>query len=295
MKTTLKLFSLFFMLFAFVACSDDDDAPTEFAITAISPESGTVGTEITITGTGFPSDASEINLTFGGVAATIGSLSSTRIVTTVPAGATSGQVNIVANGVTQTTPSSFTVLAELVSGTTENLHAPQTGGFGQGEIGGPFTKFSFETGAVTDSETDWDIAFRGLRIAVNGGVATGSNDEPERNGNGGASVEIGTFTDITTAEGLTFAQDADGTFAIPAGSDVGWYNYNGQTRVVTPIPGRVLVIRTHDGKYAKIEILSYYKDAPTEITPQIANEDFRYYTFTYVYNPNEGGTSLANE
>jgi len=280
------------MLFAFVACNDDDDnSSTVFAVTAITPESGTVGTEITITGTDFPADASAINLTFGGVPASISSLSSTQIVTSVPTGATSGEVSIVANGFTKTAPSSFTVLADLVTGTLENLEAPQTGGQGQ-PVGGPFAKFSFETGAVTDSETDWDIAFRGTTIAINGGVVTGTADEPARNGNGGASIETGTFTDITSASGLNYAVDADGAFAIPTGSDNGWYNYNPATFTITPIPGRVLVIRTHDGKYAKVEILSYYKDAPAQPNP--LTDASRVYTFNYVYNPNEGETSLAN-
>ncbi|UJH66454.1 IPT/TIG domain-containing protein [Allomuricauda sp. SCSIO 65647] len=292
MKTLLKLSSLLILFIAFVGCNDDDnDGPTEFTVTAISPESGTVGTEITITGTDFPTDAADINLTFDGVAAAISSLTATRIVTTVPAGATSGQVSIAANGFTKTAPTSFTVLDELVSQTMENLEAPQTGGQGE-PIGGPFAKFSFETGAVTDSETDWDIAFRGTTIAINGGTTTGTADEPERNGSGGASIETGTFTDVTSAAGLTFAEDADGAFAVPTGSDNGWYNYNPATFTVTPIPGRILVIRTHDGKYAKVEILSYYRDAPAQPDP-FMNES-RVYTFNYVYNPNEGETSLAN-
>lgn len=294
MKTALKLFSLLFMLVAFIGCSDDDDAPlTEFAVTAITPASGSVGTEITITGTDFPTEVSAVNLTFGGVAATISSLTSTRIVTTVPTGATTGEVSIVANGFTKAAPTSFSVISDLVSNTFSNLHAPQTGGFGQGEIGGPFTKFSFETGDVTDSETDWDIAFRGLRTVVNGGAPTGSNDEPVRNGNAAASIQTGIFDEIISADGLDFTQDAEGAFAIVAGSGNSWYDYNGMTQVVSAIPGRVLVFKTHDGKYAKVEILSYYKDAPSEITSEIAQNDFRYYTFKYVYNPNEGETSLA--
>ncbi len=292
MKRTFKLFTLLFALVSFVACSDDDSSPEEeFAVSSISPESGTVGTEITITGTNFPTDASEVNLTFGGVAATISAISATQIVTTVPSGATSGNVSIVANGITKTTPSSFTVLSELVAGTMDNLEAPQTGSQGE-PAGGPFTKFSFETGAVTDSETDWDIAFRGLQIAVNGGTVTGSADEPIRNGDAAASIETGTFADITSAEGLSYAQDADGSYAIPSGSDNGWYNYNPATFTVTPIPGRVLVIRTNDGKYAKLEILSYYRDAPAQPDPFM--DESRVFTFNYVYNPNEGETSLAN-
>ncbi len=292
MKTTLKLFSLCFMFLAFVGCSDDDEDPiTEFTVTAITPESGTVGTEITITGTNFPSDASAVNLTFGGVAATITSISSTQIVTAVPNGATSGDISIVANGFTKSGPSTFTVLSELVSGRMENLEAPQTGGQGE-PVGGPFTKFSFETGEVTDSEVDWDIAFRGTTIAINGGTVTGTADEPARNGNAGAAIQNGTFADVTSADGLTFAQDADAAFAIPTGSDNGWYNYNPATFIVSPIPGKILVFRTHDGKYAKVEILSYYRDAPAQPDP-FADES-RVFTFNYVYNPNEGETSLTN-
>lgn len=289
MKTTLKLFSLLALLFAFVACSEDNDGGmTDFTVTAISTESGTVGTEITISGTNFP-EASDISLTFGDVAATISSATSTQIVTTVPNGATSGAVTLSANGTSREVTSSFSVLANLVSATVENLEAPQTGGQGQ-PIGGPFTKFSFETGEVTDSETDWDIAFRGTTIAVNGGTVTGTNDEPARNGNAGAAIESGLFTDVTTAEGLTFEVDADGAFAIPTGSQEGWYNYNSATFTVTPIPGRVLVFRTHDGKYAKVEILSYYRDAPAE--PDAFTDESRVYTFNFVYNPNDGETSL---
>ncbi|MEL7270583.1 MAG: HmuY family protein [Bacteroidota bacterium] len=185
-------------------------------------------------------------------------------------------------------------LEEVESSTASNIPAPQTGGQGQGEISGEFTKFSFATGAVTTSDTEWDLAFRGTTIAVNGGAATGTNDEPTRNGNGGVSIQTGTFASITSADGLTYTQDADGAYAIPAGSDNGWYNYNFMTNIVSPIPGKIFVIRTHDGKFAKVEFLSYYRDAPANITPDIANNDLRYYTFSYVYNPNEDETDLTS-
>nr|WP_297789614.1 HmuY family protein [uncultured Allomuricauda sp.] len=169
-----------------------------------------------------------------------------------------------------------------------NLHAPQTGGQGQ-PVGGDFTKFDFETGAVTTSDTDWDIAFRGTTIAVNGGAETGTADEPARSGDVGATIVSGTFDSVTTAEGLSFSQDADGSFAIPTGSDNGWYNYNFQTNIVSPIPGKVLVFKTSEGNYAKVEILSYYEDAPA--SPDPSTDTGRYYTFDYVFNPN-GETSF---
>lgn len=182
-------------------------------------------------------------------------------------------------------------LVAVESNTASNIFAPQTGGRGE-PIGGPFTKFSFATGAVTESETEWDIAFRGSTIAVNGGAATGTNDEPARTGNAGAALVDGIFGEITSAEGLTFLQDATAAFAIPTGSDNGWYNYNPQTNLLMPIPGKVLVFRTHDGKFAKVEILSYYENAPAN--PDGFADASRYYTFNYVYNPNEGEMQLSN-
>lgn len=181
-------------------------------------------------------------------------------------------------------PNSAPIQSEQVA----NLAAPQTGGQGTGQdIGGPFTKFDFETGEITTNDTDWDIAFRGTTIAINGGEITGTADEPTRNGNVGAAIATGTFANVTSADGLTFAQDANTTFAILTGSDNGWYNYNFMTNLISPIPGKVLVFRTRNGNYAKIEILSYYRDQDSS---NPANG--RFYTFNYVYNPNVGETSF---
>ncbi len=292
MKATLRLCNLFVLFIVLTACSEDGDRLNSFSVTSITPVSGTVGTEITITGTDFPTDISELSINFGGTAAVITSLSSTQIITQVPDGANSGAVTIAANGFSTTAPSDFKILSNLESGKVENLFAPQSGGQGEGEIGGEFTRFNFETGNVTTSDTEWDIAFRGTTIAVNGGTVTGTNDEPERNGNAGAAILSGLFDDVRSAEGVTFFQDAEGAFAIPTGSDNGWYNYNFQTNLVSPIPGKVLVFRTRDGKYAKVEILSYYENAPAN--PDGFSDVSRYYTFNYVYNPNKGESSLAN-
>ncbi|MDO1514447.1 HmuY family protein [Maribacter confluentis] len=171
-----------------------------------------------------------------------------------------------------------------------NLYAPQTGGQGE-PVGGEFTKFDFETGAVTTSETDWDIAFRGTTIAINGGTETGTADEPVRNSNVGVAMVTGTMASVSTADGLTFVQDTDTAFAIPTGSDNGWYNYAGPpSHLITPIPGKIFVFRTTEGNFAKVEIISYYENAPA--APDAFVDATPYYTFNYVYNPNEGDTSL---
>lgn len=178
------------------------------------------------------------------------------------------------------------VEADLVS----NLFAPQTGGQGQGPISGEFTKFDFATGGETTSDTEWDIAFRGTTIIVNGGESQGTTDEPGRTGNAGAYIALSTFDEVTDVEEELFDQDSVSELAISTGSDNGWYNYNFMTNVVSPLAGRILVFRTRDGKYAKVEILSYYKDAPAN--PDGFVDESRYYTFNYVYQPNEGVASF---
>lgn len=140
---------------------------------------------------------------------------------------------------------------------------------------GKYTLFSFETGGVianTDSLTNkWDIGFRGTKIIVNGGT--------DRIGQGAAMLVQGQFSDINAAPETGYETDNGSTLAIKET----WYTYNPTARVVTPNAGTVFMVRTATGKYAKMEILSYYLDAPASPT---MNDPSRYYTFQYVYQPN---------
>lgn len=172
---------------------------------------------------------------------------------------------------------------QIEAETVSNLYAPQNGGQGQ-PVSGEFTKFSFASGATTTSSTDWDIAFRGTSIIINGGTSSGTTDEAERNGNGGAYITTDTFANVTEVETDSFLQDSETGHVLS-----NWYTYAGPpTHEISPTPGKILVIRTHDGKYAKVEILSYYEDAQ----PNAEYNNYRYYTFNYVYQPNEGETSF---
>ena len=145
--------------------------------------------------------------------------------------------------------------------------------------GNHYAFYSLERGeavAYTDSATNkWDIAFRSTTIIINGGTSGPAL--------GGAFVQTGTTLDeyAKVPADSTFRVDniaATPAFAIPTGSGNGWYNYNTSTNVISPIPGRVLVVRTATGKYAKVEITSYYKDAPA--TPD-ANSTPRYFHFRF--------------
>ncbi|MCB2407320.1 HmuY family protein [Hymenobacter lucidus] len=178
------------------------------------------------------------------------------------------------------------VTPTLEAKTVSNL-APQpapTSGSGQPGTPRHYTFFSLAEGKevpYTDSaSTKWDLAFRGTTILTNGGTSGP--------GQGGAQVKTGLFAELTTAPDAGYAQDAATGKAIPTGSGNGWYSYNATTHIISPIAGRVVVVRTATGKYAKLEVTNYYKDAPatpTETTPS------GYYTFRYVYQP-DGSKNL---
>lgn len=164
-------------------------------------------------------------------------------------------------------------------------------GIGQPVGVGKFTFYSFENNAVVansdSNSTKWDIGIRGTTIITNGGTSGP--------GNGGAFIYVGTFDDLTSVPAdSTFKVDAAPNYAITAGSNKGWYLYTPQTNLVTPLPGRVLVFRTATGKFAKVEILNYYKGGTT---PAATDPDAvkiytqRYYTFKFAYQA-DGTTSF---
>lgn len=176
--------------------------------------------------------------------------------------------------------------AELKTETMKNLApAAATADPATGRPGTPkhYAFFSFATNSevpYTDSATTkWDIAVRTTTILVNGG-----SSGP---GQGGAIVQDGLFAEVATAPTSGYNVDTPTAKAIPTGSGKGWYNYNSTTHVVSPIAGKVLLVRTATGKYAKMEILSYYKDAPATPT---GTEPNSHYTFRYVYQPNGSPT-----
>ncbi len=96
-----------------------DPAPT---ITSLSLESGYEGFSVTITGTNFSSILSDNTISFNGITATLTASSDTSITTTVPYGATSGDVTVTVSGGTTETSNgvAFTVLT-LPAAATINI------------------------------------------------------------------------------------------------------------------------------------------------------------------------------
>ncbi len=181
------------------------------------------------------------------------------------------------------------ILNTLTSNTVNSLPADTIIGLVNGQpVGaGKFTFFSLANNKIianSDSNSvNWDIAFRGTTIITNGG-----NSGP---GAGGGFVYTGTFDALTAvpADSTIKVDNVPTSYAITTGSNKGWYVYDFVNNLITPIPGRVLVIKTASGKYAKVEILNYYKGGITPAataTDAIKTSFQRYYTFRYSYQGN---------
>jgi len=186
--------------------------------------------------------------------------------------------------------STTTVVAPLSATTVKDLPAdtiigitPQGQPFGTGK----FTFYSLEKNTIianSDSATNkWDLAFNGTKILTNSGNS-GS-------GLGGAFIQIGLFEELKTisSDSVFKTDNGPSSYAVTFGSGRGWYTYDPIKNLVTPLAGRVLVIRTASGKYAKVEIIAYYKGGATLAATAPDAEKIskqRYYTFRYIFQPN---------
>jgi hypothetical protein len=120
---------------------------------------------------------------------------------------------------------------------------------------GTWVRFDFSRGAVVppDDPLGWDLAFRRFAILVNGGAGYP--------GAGGA-IDLGqvAFDAVHRAppggyQGSVVHPDS----ANPALER--WYSYGWSTHLLKPRP-HVYVVRTADGRFAKLQILGYYCPGP---------------------------------
>ncbi len=188
-----------------------------------------------------------------------------------------------------------------------------------------YHKFNLEKGKYVEGD-DWDIAFYNRSIVVNGGQATFeapyAAPEPERTGNCAIAIMGKTTTEDeakkenlpiiakeTDGEYLTttkvpdnaeFKQDKKGEFAIDDDSK-GMFEYNLSPfeHIVTIKKNRFLIVKTHNGHYAKLKILSYYQGAGATAQKSVETGSMEeglkyanYYTFTYKYNTKKDDKEL---
>lgn len=105
---------------------------------------------------------------------------------------------------------------------------------------------------------NWDLSFQKTTISVNGS----------------AQVVHIAFEGLSQIPAAGFKTDEGSNKAIPTGSGNGWYIYNMEDHSIEPIADRTIVIKTQNGKYYKLQVISYNKDRQP-------HEPTGYYTFRY--------------
>jgi hypothetical protein len=111
--------------------------------------------------------------------------------------------------------------------------------------------FSFRLGSVIDrpGPKDWDLAFRRYQIIANGGR--------EFVGEGGiADLGERRFADVKTVPDAGY-QASEGGMDPRNPAIASWYHYGYFSHVLSP-KRHVWAVRTAEGRYAKLELVSYY-------------------------------------
>nr|WP_068891680.1 HmuY family protein [Pedobacter panaciterrae] len=156
--------------------------------------------------------------------------------------------------------------------------------------------FSLNTGAKIDPSkkltTEWDLAFTkeyNSLLVVNNGQVTVS---PGYGGTGiGRIIIVEKAYDkvVQAPSDSEFTANGIPNFGWDAGNGVGWFFYDLKTHIAVPVKNRTFVIRTAEGKYAKLEMISMYKGAPATVSD--LNWPAPYFTFRY-YLQADGSRNL---
>lgn len=135
--------------------------------------------------------------------------------------------------------------------------------------------FSFKTNdriAVSSGEQPslkWDLAFTGpynAEVYVNNGDY---EHNPGAGGPGKGAVIVVNLPYDQVTEAPADA-DFDKSFVYKvgwdAGNGTGWFFYSLDNHIAVPVKNRTFVLRTAEGKYAKLEMLNVYKGNPPVVT-----------------------------
>jgi YD repeat-containing protein len=206
------------------------------SITSLTPATGAIGASVTIAGSNFGSSQGSSTVKFNGTTATVTSWSASSIATTVPTGATTGNVVVFASGVNSNGKSFTVVPAPSISGLS-----PTTGAVGAsvtitgsnfGSTQGTSTvKFNGTTATVTS----WSAS--SIAATVPTGATTG-NVVVNASGvnSNGLSFSVVAAPSISS---LSPTSDAVGASVTIAGSNFGstqgtsTVKFNGTTATVT--------------------------------------------------------------
>ena len=216
------------------------------SIIEFTPNSGSIGTVVTIYGTGFSSTSTQNTVTFNGQPATITSSTSSKIVTSVPAAATTGPISV-------TTPTGSASSSTPFEVTDSSSGAPVITGFTP-TIGSHNTPVTITGTNFDTTSSNNNVTFNRSRASVDSSTQTNINAKTPPGTSGRIS--------LTTPNGTAVSS---GDFFIPpypyTAADVQW---TGRTTVGSS--GTVTITTTY-----KVGLLVFDGTAGRRLSVRMSN------------------------
>lgn len=136
--------------------------PITPTIISIDPANGKIGSTVTITGTDFSTTPSENTVRFNGTKTLVTESTATTITTTVPAGATTGDITVTrdreSNGMLYTVTASYTLTMQITESIDDVEEASSTGMIDSGSSDLEFGEYD------TTGDPDYGLQTIGLRF-----------------------------------------------------------------------------------------------------------------------------------
>jgi hypothetical protein len=236
----------------------------QVSVINFTPASGVAGNQVTIYGTGFSATAGQNTVTFNGVAATVTSSTATRIVTSVPSGATTGAIAVISPSGSATSSASFTVGSAAVP--TITSFTPSLGLAGA---------------AVSITGTNFETLTSRMKVKVNNSYATLTSNTTTSIA---SSIPTGTASGhVTVATVAGKAVSSQYMFIAPPPYTVADVDYTGQMAIGE---SKVVSVNTNN----KLALVVFEGTAGQEVSIKLNN--FPTYSELYILDPN--GTALAS-
>jgi len=203
------------------------------SIIAFTPGKGAIGTSVTIYGTAFSTTPSSNTVTFNGIAATVTSSTATRIVTSVPSGATTGLINVTSPAGSISSASAFTVVSSSAPTITSFTPTIGTSGTSVSITGTNFETTAFNnnarfntTYAQVSSATTTSVS-----TAVPSGSASGKISIATPNGSAVSADDFfippGSYTPTDVAVTGRMLAGESKTISLPTANKIGMTLFEG--------------------------------------------------------------------
>jgi hypothetical protein len=216
---------------------------SSLSVTSFTPASGTVGTAVTVAGTGFSTTPASNSVKFNGVSAAVTAASATSLTTSVPSGATSGQTTVQVGNLVYLGPI-FSVTT-VVSGFTPasgsaGVSVTITGsGFDPSTLANNSVTFSGVSATVTAASAT-SLTATVPTAAVTGPIAVSVDGSTGTSGsNFVVPPSVSSFSPSAGSAGVSVTITGSGFSATPASNSV---TFNGVAATVTSASATSLTV-----------------------------------------------------